>query len=73
MVDTLSLHTFVDSSESAYGTVVYARYSYNDSSISTNIVAAKIKVAPSMGAVVGVRLAKRIATVIDFPIGRATF
>ena len=62
---------------------MYARYTYQDGSISTNIIAAKTKVAPSiatsiprlelMGAVVGVRLAKRIATVIDFPIRRATF
>ena len=64
MVNTLSLHTFVDSSESAFGAVVYARYSYQDGSISTNIIAAKTKVAPSiatsiprlelMGAVLGV-------------------
>ena len=65
MVNTLSLHTFVDSSESAFGAVVYARYSYQDGSISTNIIVAKTKVAPSiatsiprlelMGAVVGSR------------------
>lgn len=63
--------------------MVFARYSYQDGSTSTNIVAAKTKVAPSiatsiprlelMGAVVGVRLAKRIATVIEIPIRRATF
>ena len=62
---------------------MYARYSYQDGSISTNIIAAKTKVAPSiatsiprlelMGAVVGVRLAKRIATVIDFPVRNVTF
>ena len=83
VVDTLSLHTFVDSCESAYGADMYARYSYQDGLISTNVVAAKTKVAPGiaisiprlelMGAVVGVRLAKRIATVIDFTIGRGTF
>ena len=83
MVDTLSPHTFAESSESAYGAVVYARYSYQDSSTSTNIVTAKTKVAPSktisiprlelMGTVVGFRLAKRIATAMDFPIRRATF
>ena len=82
-VDTVSLHTFVDSSEGAYGAVVYARYSYQDGSTSTNIAAAKTRVAPStatsiarmelMGAVVGVRLARRIATVIEIPIRRATF
>ena len=64
VVNTLSLHTLVDSSESAFGAVVYARVSYQDGSISTNIIAAKTKVPPSiatsiprlllMGAVVGV-------------------
>ena len=36
-VDTLSLHTFVDSYKSAYGAVVYARYSYQDVSTSASI------------------------------------
>ena len=43
-IDTVSLHTFVDASEVAYGAVVYARYYYEDGSISTNIVAAKTRV-----------------------------
>ena len=65
-VDTLTLHTFVDASEVAYVAAVYARCCYHDGSISTNIVAAKTRVAPSkatsipglelMGAVTGVRL-----------------
>ena len=46
-VDTVTLHTFVDASENAYGAVTYARYSYQDGSISTNIVTAKTRVAPS--------------------------
>ena len=74
-VDTLTLHTFVDVSEAAYGTVVYARCFYHDGSISTNIVAAKSRVAPSkatsisrlalMGAVTGVCLSTRISKVLE--------
>ena len=78
---TMSLHTFVDASEVAYGAVVYAHCTYEDGSISTNIVAAKTRVAPStatsiprlelMGAVIGARLTSRIAKVLEIPISSA--
>ncbi|MEW8544200.1 MAG: hypothetical protein AB2693_11760, partial [Candidatus Thiodiazotropha sp.] len=81
--DTVSLHTFVDASERAYGAVVYARHCYEDGSVSINIVAAKTRVAPTvatsiprlelMGAVVGVRLATKISSVLEIPTNRAVF
>ena len=45
VADTMSFHTFVDASESAYGAVVYARCQYEECSVSTNIVAAKTRVS----------------------------
>lgn len=82
-IDTVSLHTFADASEVAYGAVVYARYCYQDGSISTNIVAAKTRVAPSkatsiprlefMGAVTGVRLSTRIIKVLELQASQSTF
>ena len=82
-IDTVSLHTFVDASEVAYGAVVYARYCYEDGSISTNIVAAKTRVAPSkatsiprlelMGAVTGVRLSTRIMKVLELQTSQSVF
>ena len=82
-VDTVTLHTFVDASENAYGAVTYARYSYQDGSISTNIVAAKTRVAHSkalsiprlelMGAVIGVRLSKRISSVMEIKMNQLVF
>ena len=60
-IEAVTLHTFVDALEEAY-----ARFSYRDGSVSTNIVDAKTRVAPSvatsiprldlMAAVIGVRL-----------------
>ena len=83
VADTMSLHTFVDASESAYGAVVYARYQYEDGSVSTNIVAAKTRVSPNiaasipslelMGAVEGVRLITRIAEVLGIQMTKSTF
>ena len=82
-VDTVTLHTFVEASENAYGAVTHARYSYQDGSISKNIVAAKTRVAPSkalsiprlelMGAVIGVRLSKRISSVMDLKMNQLVF
>ena len=81
--ETISLHTFVDASETAYGAVVYARCLKMDGCVTRNIVAAKARVAPTistsiprlelMAAVVGVRLAMRIAKVLDIPVSSATF
>lgn len=82
-IDTVSLRTFADASEVAYGAVVYARYCYQDGSISTNIVAAKTRLAPSkatsiprlelMGAVTGVRLSTRIIKVLELQASQSTF
>ncbi|XP_048239844.1 uncharacterized protein LOC124124713 isoform X1 [Haliotis rufescens] len=45
-VCSVSIHTFVDASQDAYGTVVYAVYTYMDGKKSSRIVAAKSRVAP---------------------------
>ena len=82
-IDNLSLHTFVDASEDAFGAVAYVRYSYQDGTISTNIIAAKTRAAPTIatsiprleliGAVIGVRLSTRIVRILDIHMSRAAF
>ncbi|MEW8314042.1 MAG: hypothetical protein AB2658_03330, partial [Candidatus Thiodiazotropha endolucinida] len=82
-VDTISLHTFVDASQYAYGAVTYARCTYKDGTVSSNIIAAKTRVASTiatsiprlelMGAVVGVRLAQSIATALEIEVRKVTF
>ena len=83
IADTMSLHTFVDASENAYGAVVYARCQNGDGTISTNIVASKTRVSPNiatsiprlelMGAIVGVRLTTRISNVLGVKMEKVTF
>lgn len=82
-IDNVALHTFADASECAFGAVTYIRYSYQDGTISTNLVAAKTRVAPTtttsiprlelMGAVIGVRLSTRIARVLEIQMSQAVF
>ncbi|MCF1458716.1 MAG: hypothetical protein LPH21_14545, partial [Shewanella sp.] len=83
IADSMSLHTFLDASESAYGAVVYARCTYEDGTVSTNIVSALTRVSPNiatsiprlelMGAIVGVRLTSRIAEVLGIKLTKTTF
>ena len=78
-----SFYTLVDASEDDCGAVVYARITYMDGSVSVNMVAAKTRVSPIlatsiprlelMAAVVGVRLAARIASVLEIPVSCSTF
>eukprot|EP00795_Rhopilema_esculentum_P002346 gene2346-17983_t len=74
-VQSMQLHVFSDASEEAYGAVIYARYVYVDHAATTNIVAAKSRVAPLaamsiprmelMGAVTGLRLAVSYRVKLD--------
>lgn len=80
---TITLYTFMDASENAYGAVVYARCNYNDGTVSSEIVAAKSRVAPSiatsiprlelMGAVIVLRLTSKIAEVLEIRVNDAIF
>ena len=80
-IDNVSLHTFLDASEDAFGAVAYVRYSNQDGTISTNIVATKTRVAPTtatsiprlelMGAVIRVRLSTRIARILELQMSKA--
>ena len=77
----VSLHTFVDASEDAYGAVVNARCTHEDDSVSSTIVAAKTRVAPSaatsiprlelMAAMVGFRLTTRISDVLELQMSNS--
>ena len=83
MLVRMSLQTFVDASESAYGSVVYSRCTYEDGSISSTIIASKTRVAPTtatsiprlelMGALIGVRLTSRIAKVLGVNMNNCIF
>ena len=75
-----ALHVFVDASPATYGATAYARYICQSRSISRRIIA---KVAPlksvrlprleMMGAIVCLRLANSISSVLEFLIKQATF
>ena len=82
-IDNVSFHTFVVAAEDAFVAIAYGRYSYQDGTISTNIVAAttwvlltiatRISCLELMGAVIGVRLSTRIANVLELHMSRAVF
>ncbi|KAL9987044.1 hypothetical protein ACROYT_G001279 [Oculina patagonica] len=69
-VKSVTLHTFVDASQEAYGAACYTRHLYEDESVSCCLVASKSRVAPLqavsiprlelMAAVVGLKLSEKL-------------
>ena len=76
-VKKITLHTFTDASQQAYGAATYARHLYEDGSVTCRLVASKSRVAPLqavsisrlelMAAVVGLRLAEAVGNILNFP------
>ena len=76
-VRSITLHTFVDASQEAYGAATYSRHLYEDGTVTCRLVASKSRVAPVqavsiprlelMAAVVGLRLAETVGSVLNIP------
>ena len=77
------MHTFVDASQDAYGTVIYLRVVYESGLVSTRLVAAKSRVAPLtttsiprlelLAAVLELRLTESTLRVFSGALGQAVF
>ena len=78
-----TLHTFVDASQDAYGAVVYLRVTYDSGSLSSQLVAAKTRVAllaatsiprlELMTAILGLRLTEPVSRVYSGALSKAVF
>ena len=78
-----TLHTFVDTSQNAYAAVVYLKVSYESGSVSSQLVAAKTRVAPLaatsiprlelMAAILGLRLTESVSRVYSGGLSQAVF
>ena len=76
-VKKITLHTFTDASQQAYGAATYSRHLYEDGSVTCRLVASKSRVAPLqavsiprlelMAAVVGLRLAEAVGNILSLP------
>jgi hypothetical protein len=70
-----TIHRFVDASQEAYGSVVYARHLYKNGLVSVRLIAAKSRVAPLtsisiprlelMAAALGLRLALSVRQALE--------
>jgi hypothetical protein len=77
---THQVHVFCDASKSAYSCPVFLRSSNSSGDVSTNLIFAKVRLAPLkvvtvprlelMGVVIGVRAAKFILQELDLPIDK---
>ena len=82
-VRSMTLHTFVDASQEAYGAATYIRHLYEDGTVTCCLVASKSRVVPLqavsiprlelMAAIVGLRLAETIGNVLTIAKSRCMF
>ena len=78
-----SIHTFTDASQKAYTAVVYARYEYEDGTVSCRLITSKTRLASLktmsiprlelMGALIGVRLTKQVRNSMEIEVERSTY
>ena len=79
----VTLHAFGDSSEKAYGAVIYARCENDNNEISVRLVASKSRVAPVktvsiprlelMAAVLSLKVTLAIYTALSIEVENCTF
>ena len=80
---TLTLHTFTDASEKAYAAAVYSRHESLDGRVTVRLIASKTRLSPLkavsiprlelMGAIIGLRLARQVCSVMNVLLGTVTF
>ena len=81
--EEMTMHTFVDSSQEAYGAACYARYLYKDGTVTCCLVASKSHVAPLqdvsiprlelMAAVSGLKLGETVGQVLGIDKSKWVF
>ena len=74
---SITLHTFVDASQEAYGAATYSRHLYEDGTVICRLIASKSRVVPLqsvsipclelMATIVGFRLADTIGSILSNP------
>ena len=81
-VTDASIHTMADASQLAYAAVSYVWHEYEDGEITVRFIAAKAKVGPTkatsiprlelMAAVLGLRLSRKVAELLQIPFRNCT-
>lgn len=81
--EEMTMHTFVDSSQEAYGAFCYVRHLYKDGSLTCRLVASKVSVAPLqavsiprlelMAAVAGLKLVQTVGQVLGIDKSKWVF
>ena len=80
--NSISLHTFSDTSKKACAAAVYSRHKFKDGSVTTHLITSKTRLAPLktvsiprlelMGALISVQLADQVCSALEIPSSNVT-